>query len=135
MWIILDIFLFILYKSVDFCTSASIYVVLFHFGTGLLLRVVGAIGAFEVLNKIASSINWDGLFFSFYIRRGMVVYLIHQQFIYYTLCWLAPYTNPYINAFVNFVFALSASLFFASLVLSNKITALLFGEKISLKQR
>lgn len=107
----------------------SIIAKLLNLGLSFLMNIVGALMAFVVLQKIADKVNWNHKFFALFSKRSMVVYLLHQQIIYFFIYWLNGVINPYINAMVNFAGALGVSLLLATVLLKFHITRFLVGEK------
>ncbi len=95
----------------------------------VVLRVLEPIGAFIVLQKLASRIDCKNKVLEFLGDNSMVVYLFHQQFIYFTIIWFNGILNPWIHAGVNFVFSFGISLFLAFILKKNKVICLLLGEK------
>lgn len=126
-YILLDILLFFVAKRLG--TQNGILFKLLDLGCSFLLNVVGALMAFAVLQKIGDKINWNNGFFRFLSKRNMVVYVLHQQVIYFCIVWLNGLINPYINAAVNFFVSLGISLLLATVLLKFRVTRFLVGEK------
>ena len=66
---------------------------------------------------------------SFFSERSMVVYLYHQQIIYCSIYIFNGVLNPGLNACVNFMFAMGLSMLIASIMIKNRFTRFLVGEK------
>lgn len=99
-----------------------------------LTHMTGAIMAFVVLQKLASSKNQSVKSINDYITKhiskySMSMYLFHQQIIYFTIYWLNGKVNPYIHAGINFVVALVGSFLISSILMTWKVTRFLIGEK------
>ncbi|MBO5868925.1 MAG: acyltransferase [Oscillospiraceae bacterium] len=98
-------------------------------GFAFLTNVVGAVMAFVVLQKIGEKVKWNKPHFSFVSKRSMVVYLFHQQVVYFLIYWFNGILNPYLHAAVNFVVSMAISLGIATVLLRFKSTSFLVGEK------
>lgn len=59
----------------------------------------------------------------------MIIYLLHQQVIYFTISFFYGAVNPYINMLINFVVSVSVSVILANVLISNEWTRFLVGEK------
>lgn len=126
-WVLLHMILFLL---VNYLSGLDNMIAkLLVMGVSFALHVIGALMAFVVLQKIASIRSGDTGCFAFFSKRSMIVYLFHQQIIYVLITWLNGIVHPYINAAVNFVGALIASVAIASLLMRFRLTRFLVGEK------
>ena len=86
--------------------------------------------AFEVLQKMAIYIKWEqSPHWINLSSNSMPIYLFHQQIIYVVIMHLNGKINPYLNAFFNFVVALSISYYLGKMLRRWKITRFLIGEK------
>ena len=95
-----------------------------------LTHVFGCLMAWYTLHFIANKIQRDKpRTASFLAKRSMVIYLFHQQIIYFSIFFFADKINIYILAFLNFFFSFFVSLLFSCLVLTNSWTSFLVGEK------
>ena len=122
MWIVADIGLFVMYYCVKFPLLLSLL--------NFLIPIVGAIMAFEVLQKMAIYIKWEqSPHWINLSSNSMPIYLFHQQIIYVVIMHLNGKINPYLNAFFNFVVALSISYYLGKMLRRWKITRFLIGEK------
>ena len=126
-WVIVSVLLYTLTRHLS--GMEGVLWKLLSLGFTFVTNVVGAMMAFVVLQKIASKVRWNNRVFSFFSKRSMPVYLLHQQVIYFFIYWLNGSVNPYLNAVVNFVFSLGISLLAATLLMKFKITKFLIGEK------
>ena len=128
-WVILDAAIFVL--SI-FIRSTDDYIIfkMVSVGLNLSLHVVGAIMAFAILQALASFIDWESSrILKILSSYSMPIYLFHQQIIYFTIVWLNGKVNPWINAGVNFITALTGSLLISAMLMKWKVTRLLIGEK------
>lgn len=95
-----------------------------------LLHAVGAVMAFSVLGLIAKGIKWkESKVFMAFSDNSMVIYLFHQQIIYFTITWLNGVVSPEINTLVNFVVSLFLSILIGFVLRRFKVTRILVGEK------
>lgn len=96
----------------------------------IFVYTMGALMSFVVLQRIACKAKWkENKAFLFLSKRTMPIYLFHQQIIYFSILWLNGKINPYINASVNFILAVVVSLLISCILVSNKYTRFLIGEK------
>lgn len=94
------------------------------------LNCFGAIVAFLVLQKASIIIPWNrSKVFVPLSRYSMTIYLFHQQLIYITIIMFNGLVAPWINASINFVFALVGSFLISSIMMRFKVTRFLIGEK------
>ncbi|MCI8554273.1 MAG: acyltransferase [Clostridiales bacterium] len=93
------------------------------------LYIVGAAMSFFVLQKMAVRIKWDHPYFRFFSKSSMIIYLFHQQIIYFFIYWLNGAVNPYLNAGINFTGSMILSSVIATILLRFKVTRFLVGEK------
>lgn len=94
-----------------------------------LLYVIGAIMIFMVLQKIANSVNRYNKVLKFLSDKSMIVYLFHQQIIYFTIVLFNGVINPWMHAFVNFSVSFGLSLLISVALKKFKFTRMLIGEK------
>lgn len=96
----------------------------------LILHIVGAVMAWVILQAVASRVNWkNSKAIKTLSSYSMPMYLFHQQIIYFTVVLLNGKVNPWINAGVNFVVAISVSFLISSILMQWKVTRFLIGEK------
>lgn len=128
-WVVVDIILFIASQYLAQYNIALIKCI--GLGLTIVVHIVGSLMAFFVLQRIANRFsNWENSrMFGFFTKRSMVVYLYHQQIIYFSIFFLNGIVNPYLNAGVNFISAMIISLLIASIMVNFKTTRLLVGEK------
>lgn len=127
LWVVLDVLIFVClqYMSKDGLVFSALTL-----GLKLLLRIVGALMSFWVLNKLADKIDWKK-------RRvikqlsdfSMPIYLFNQQIIYFSISLFNGRVNPYINALLNFIIAIVVSVIISALLMKYKITRFAIGEK------
>lgn len=127
-WMVADVLLFGL---VQYLSSFNVtFFKLLNLGLTFFLHIIGAMMAFVVLQKMANRFNWkESKMFMFLSKNSMPVYLFHQQIIYVFISLLNGMVNPYLNAVINFVGAMSISLVISTLLMKFKWTRLLMGEK------
>ena len=68
--------------------------------------VVGALMSFAVLQKIADRIKWKTKIFMYLSSQSMIVFLLHQQILYFFISGLNGKVDPYLNALINFIGAI-----------------------------
>lgn len=96
----------------------------------IAVHIFGAVAAFETLNALADKENLEEKgWFSGLSSKSMPIYLFHQQIIYFTIFWLNGKVNPYLNAGLNFVIAITGSIMISTILMRWKITRFLIGEK------
>lgn len=127
LWILASVGLFALTRFLG--GRSGIVFTVINIGLSFLTSVVGALMAFVVLQKLAVKIKWNGTVFACFSKHSMVVYLLHQQVIYFFIYFLNGLVNPYLHAAINFVGAMSISLMLASVLLKFRATRFLIGEK------
>ena len=99
-------------------------------GVEMFVRISGAVMAFSVLQFFGEIVNWkDSKIFVDFSKKSMPIYLFHQQLIYLTIWLLNGKINPYLNVFINFVFAVTVAYGISSLLMSSRVTRFLIGEK------
>lgn len=128
LYVLADIFLCIVFILLKNKTDNSIIAVMLIV-IGILLNFVGALMFFFVTQKIIGSRNFYKNVFPFFFKRSMVVYLFHQQIVYFSLWIFNGKINPYFHATVNFFFAFLISILIGSFLMHFKYTRFLLGEK------
>lgn len=103
---------------------------LMHLAINLAANVTGALMAFFVLQKIASLISVkQNRIYRLLEQNAMVVYLLHQQIVYFVICLLNEVIAPGIHVVVNFAIALGLSLIVGTVLRKFRTTRFLIGEK------
>ena len=103
---------------------------LFHYGVEFAVHSEGAVMAFFLLQKLAQQVQWkNSKIIHFFTKRSMVIYLFHQQVIYFVVKELNGKLNPYIHAGLNFVIAMVISSAIAVVFMKFSVTRNLVGEK------
>lgn len=126
-WIVVDVTIFAVVQVIP---NNGLIFKLINLGLEFFLHIIGAIMAFVVLQKIASHVKWqNSKVFTFLSERSIIVYLFHQQVIYFSIYWLNGLVNPFINATLNFIIAITISLLISLVLLKYKWTRFLIGEK------
>lgn len=127
-WIILDFIVFVGMMIAGL--NNGIVWKLVERGLEFMLHIIGAIMAWTTLQTLAINVSWkSSRVFKTLFSYSMPMYLFHQQIIYFTISWLNGKINPWINAGVNFVAALSGSFLISSFLMRFKVTRKLIGEK------
>ena len=127
-WIALDLLLFALAQYLG--DTEQMLLKIAKLGVDFALHVVGAIMIFAVLQKLADKTNWtNSAAFSFLSKRSMVVYLLHQQVVYFMIHWLNGKVGILLNVAINFTAAMGISLLAATVLLKFKFTRFLVGER------
>ena len=127
-WLLGDI---LLYVTVSWLQSeTSILWKLTSLGLTFVLRCIGALGAFFVLQKLAQCLSWEeNRCFVFLKKRTMPIFLLHQQVIYYSIFLFNGAVHPYIHVVINYVSAMIVSLLVTMLMMRFPLTRFLIGEK------
>ena len=125
-WIVLDLLIFEINGALD---SRLIIVRIAGVILGLLLHIVGAVMAWSVLQMLARHLDWkSSKLISGLMPYTMPIYLFHQQIMYFTISALNGKVSPLINASINFIVALVASIFISGFLMKWKATRFLIGE-------
>ena len=128
MWIAVHAVLFAISKLIS--GSESMIAKLATIPLNLLLHASGAIMAFTALVWIGERVKWENSkVFGVLSSSSMIIYLLHQQIIYFSIYLLNGLINPYLNSIINFVISLSLSLAISVILLRFKTTRFLMGEK------
>lgn len=122
-----DILLFVITQYLDL--QEGMYAKILNIGFSFALNIVGAVMAFVILQQIASRINWNNGKFKFLSRHTMIIYLFHQQVIYFCIILLNGLVHPYVHAMLNFVIAILVSSVIAIILMKFMCTRFLVGEK------
>lgn len=126
-YILVDIVLFGVWRLCG--QSNVVHIRILSVGFLFFLQVVGSIGVFIILQKIAAAKkeNRMGTFLS---KHNMTIYLFHQQLIYFVVVWGNGKVNNYILAGMNFVISFAGALFISILLNKNIYTRFLISGKI-----
>lgn len=101
-----------------------------NLGLTYLMNITGSLMAFYVLRDISSKIDWqNNKLFNILSNKTMIIYLFHQQVIYFTIILLNAKIPPLLHMLVNFITAIIISYIISVLLLKNKTTRMLVGEK------
>ena len=93
-----------------------------------LLNLLGAFSAFSILVQLSSRYSWGKKgCFKYLSERTMIVYLLHQQIIYFFIVWLNGVVHPLIHGIINFVGTMAITLIFSEIVLRVKVLRYLTG--------
>ena len=94
----------------------------------LLLNLEGAVTAFITLTKLGSINIFHNRYTKLIQSNNFVMYLFHQQLIYFTLMFFNGILNPVIHASLNFVVAFSVSFILSIVLHKYYLTCFLLGE-------
>lgn len=120
----------ILFTVIYVMTLVQKGMLLYH-ACALLLHTSGALMAFSTLEIIGEKVHWqDSKQFMMLADNSMIIYLFHQQVIYFVIVWLNGIVSPEINALANFTVSLGVSLIIAIILRKWKVTRFLVGEKM-----
>ena len=94
------------------------------------MHTIGAIMGSMVLIRIGNRIEWKSShLFMVLASSSMIMFLIHQQIIYFTLLLLNGLISPVMNVLVNFCISLVISFIISVLIKKNRTISFLVGEK------
>jgi len=102
-YVLCDLMLFICYELI--LSKEGIFWKLTVLTIRFLLNIIGALGGFVILQKLAKRIKYTALL-NFCSKHSMTIYLFHQQLIYITLTMGNGYVNNYCLAMINFMFSM-----------------------------
>ena len=122
-----DILLFVLSEML--INNGTVLFKLINMALGVLLHMFGAISAFVLLQRFVNRFMRDKKGIEFFSKHSMVIYLVHQQLIYFTIGWFNGIVPPVVLVLINFVFSLSVSTAFSVLMHKTKVTRFLVGSK------
>lgn len=126
-YLMIDIGLFAICKYVEGC-DGTIFKVMSLVGR-VILHTVGALGAFVLLQRFVTHFLQGNKAVDFLGKHSMVVYLFHQQLIYFSIDWFNGDVPPIALVLINFAFSLSISIVISVLLHKTKITRVLVGSK------
>lgn len=128
LYVLIDIFLFVmclLGESKQGCIWSVLGV-----GLDVSLNIVGALMAWRVLQSLSNVFDWtESKIILFLNERSMIVYLFHQQIIYFVIFYLNGVINQYCIVISNFIVSITISLVIATILLKSNVTRFLTGEK------
>ncbi len=126
-YLAVDIGLFTLCKLLEM--RGGNYIKLMTLGCTVLLQIVGALGTFILLQRLVNRFLSKNKVIDFFGKHSMVIYLVHQQLIYFTIGWFNGVVPPILLIIINFIFSLTISTVFAVLMSKTKFTRFLVGSK------
>ena len=128
LFIILDVIIFvglIFVGKYEGLMSSLIEVIL-----TFILNCVGVFMVWTTFDFIGDRVPLDSSkIVNFLSQRNMIVYMIHQQFIFVSIYFLYERVNLYVLGLINFVTSLIVSLLIATILLKFNLTRFLVGEK------
>ena len=128
LWVAMDVLLFVLLHFTSRRTGA-LWSVANH-GFGIALHFVGALMAWTTFQTLASHARWrNSRWFKRLASYSMPMYLFHQQFIYFTILKIDGRVTPWLHAGINFATALAGAYLISTLLMKQRVTRFLIGEK------
>ena len=100
----------------------------FFYGFDVLLSMVGAIGAFVILQRVICRFPQSKIL-HFLSPYSFTIYLVHEQMIYFTIGWFNGIVPPIAVVSFNFFISLTVSTLFAIIMNKTRITRFLIGNK------
>lgn len=95
-----------------------------------ILQLIGALVGFIVLIRISNNFDWkNNKIFMVLQKKSMIIFLFHQQIIYFTITFLNGVINPYLNIMINFIVSIVGSCIIGHFAIKNKYLRILLGEK------
>lgn len=126
-YIVLHTALFIIVTLI--ASKTGIIYSLLNLGFTYLMNITGSLMAFYVLRDLSTKFDWqNSKSFNKLSDKTMIIYLFHQQVIYFTIILLNGKIPPLLNMLVNFITAMLISYIISVLLLKNKTTRMLIGE-------
>lgn len=93
-----------------------------------ILNLIGSLTAFGCFTKMGRVIQSRNKIINVIQSNNFVMYLFHQQIIYFSLIYLNGVANPSLNALVNFILAFSGSLIISIVLHKNRYIRMVLGE-------
>ena len=120
--ILLFSFLFIIHGQMTGIYKAG------YFAFRFLLNLFGAFSAFSILVQWSGRYKWGQMpIFKYLSHRTMIVYLLHQQVIYFFITWLNGAVPPIAHGVINFIGTIIITLALSEVVLRVKVLRYLTG--------
>ena len=126
-YILADLILFIALQML--MNNYSIIIKISNIGLEMLTHLFGAISAFVILQRFINCCLSNNKTIKFLSKHSMVIYLVHQQIIYFLISWFNGVVSPMVLVVINFVFSLVASTMFSVLMHRSRATRVLVGSK------
>lgn len=126
-YLVVDVALFIFAEVISGYEGAILK--LLSLGCGVLLHIIGAVAAFVLLQRFVNRFCKENKVINFFSQHSMVIYLVHQQFIYFSIGWFNGVVPPVVLVLINFVFSLLVSTAFAGVMSKTKVTRFFVGSK------
>lgn len=98
-------------------------------GFKVILHSISAIGVFILLQRFVNRFLQNSKVINFFAKHSMVIYLVHQQLIYFSIGWFNTLVPPVVLVLINFAFAMIISTIFSVLMSMTKVTRFLVGSK------
>lgn len=126
-YLLIDILLFIGIELIGGHEELIIKIVVLGFS--VVLHIIGAVGAFVLLQRFVNRFLQEDKVVGFFSKHSMVIYLVHQQLIYFSIGWFNGVVPPVVLVLINFIFSLTVSTIFSVLMSKTKVTRFLVGSK------
>ena len=127
LWFVVDL---ILFAAVQYLGDTDILLLkLIKIGANFVLHIVGALMAFVAMQKLAEKVAWNNGVFAILSKNSMIIYLLHQQVIYFLIYWLNGKVSVGVHVVTNFAGAIGISLLMAMFLMRFRVTRFLVGEK------
>lgn len=126
-YLLIDILLFIGIELIGSHEELIIKIVVL--GLSVVLHIIGAVGAFVLLQRFVNRFLQENKVVGFFSKHSMVIYLVHQQLIYFSIGWFNGVVPPVVLVLINFIFSLTVSTIFSILMSKTKVTRFLVGSK------
>ncbi len=126
-YLVVDIGLFVICELLG--GYESILIKVLSLGCNVFLHIVGAVSAFVLLQRFVNRFVQGNKVINFFSKHSMVIYLVHQQLIYFSISWFNGVVPPVTLALINFVFSLAMSTVFSVLMHKTAVTRFLVGSK------
>jgi len=98
-------------------------------GCSIFLHMVGAVRIFVLLQRFVNRFLQENKVIDFFSTHSMVIYLVHQQLIYFRIGWFNGAVPPIALVLINFLFVIVVSTLFSILMQKMKVTRFLVGSK------
>lgn len=126
-YFVVDVGLFVAYELLG-GNEEIIFKVMAH-GCSIFLHMIGAVSAFVLLQRFVNRFLQGNKVIDFFGKHSMVIYLVHQQLIYFSIGWFNGVVPPIALVLINFLFAIAVSTLFSVLMQKTKVTIFLIGSK------
>ena len=126
-YILINLVLFIVVRFIE--GREGLIFQLLVIALNVVLHIISSVGAFILLQKFVNCFLKDNNIIAFFAKHSLVIYLVHQQLLYFSNGWLNGVVPPVVLVLVNFIFTFTISTIFAVIMSKTKITRFLVGSK------